>query len=83
MGMTTSHSPCRTAIGTVPMQKMTLSLCLHLNMDNIDPASITMGNKILLRILGLTASKSVLAGMVLVHSWEPNGFESLNSNISK
>ena len=75
MGMATSHSPCRAAIGTAPMQKMTLSLYLHLNMDNIDPTSISMENKILLRILGLTASKSFLAGLVLVHSWEPNVFE--------
>ena len=75
MGMATSCSPCRAAIGTAPMQKMTLSLYLHLNMDNIDPASISMGNKILLRILGLKASKSFLAGLVLVHSWEPNVFE--------
>ena len=83
MGMATSHSPCRTAIGTAPMQKMTLSLCLHLSLGNIDPASITMGNKTLLRILGLTASKSFLAGLVLLHSWEPNVFKSFNSHISK
>lgn len=62
---------------------MTLSLCLHLNVGNIDPTSMRMGNKILLRILGLTASKSFPAGLVLMHSWEPNVCESFNSHILK
>lgn len=62
---------------------MTLSLCLHLNVGSIDPASMRMGNKILLRILGLTASKSFPAGLVLMHSWEPTVCESFNSHILK